>query len=113
MVHAFREQKVVGQATRCSRKQHGVITLDQARHAGMSRDQIYGMVDRGYWRRAFRAVFVDNGAPVTPIQDVVAASFASCGLASHRLCLWLWDLRPHRAPDALEFSVPYERSVRL
>jgi len=47
------------------------------------------------------------------MQTVIAASFASCGLASHRLCLWTWDLTPHRAPESLEFSVPYERNVRL
>jgi hypothetical protein len=90
-----------------------VITLDQARTAGMSADEIYGMVDRGYWRRPFRAVFIDNGAPITPIQAVVAASFAVCGLASHRLCLWTWDMRPQAAPDAMEFCIPYGRSGRV
>jgi len=47
------------------------------------------------------------------LQGVIAASLASSGLASHQLCLWLWDLRPQAAPDGLQFSVPYDRNVRL
>ena len=71
------------------------------------------MVHRGEWRRPYRAVFVDNSAPITPMQAVVAASFAVGGLASHRLCLWLWDLRPDAAPEATEFSVAQGQSGRV
>ena len=113
MVQAFREQKTTSQVAQRSRKQEGVITLDQARAAGMSKRQVDGMVDRGEWRRPYRAVFVDNSAPATPLQAVVAASFAVCGLASHRLCLWLWDLREVGAPEATEFCVAYGRSARV
>jgi len=113
MVQAFREHESTSQVVSRSQKQEGVITLDQARSAGLSQRQVECLVERGEWRRAYRTVFIDNSAPVTPMQAVVAASFASCGLASHRLCLWTWDLTPHRAPEALEFSVPYERNVRL
>jgi hypothetical protein len=113
MVQAFREEKTTAQVAQRSQKQEGVITLDQARTAGMSKRQVEGMVRRGEWRRPYRAVFIDNSAPITPMQTVIAASFAACGLASHRLCLWLWDLRPNAAPEVVEFSVPYARSVRL
>jgi hypothetical protein len=57
--------------------------------------------------------FIDNRAPVTPLQPVIAASFAVGGMASHRLALWLWDLTTRRSPEALEFSVPNRRTVRL
>jgi hypothetical protein len=90
-----------------------VITLDQALSAGLSKRQVEGMLRRGEWRRPYRAVFIDNSTPTTPMQGVIAASFASRGLASHRLCLWLWDLRPHRAPEQVEFSISYDRNVRL
>ena len=113
MVQPFREQKSTAQVAKCSRKQEGVITLDQARAAGLSQRQVRGMVDRGEWRRPHRAVFIDNSAPVTPMQSVVAASFAAGGLASHRLCLWLWGLSAQSAPAAEELSVEYGKNVRV
>ena len=113
MVSASWVQKTTSQVAQRAQKQEGVITLDQARAAGMSKRQVDGMVDRGEWRRAYRAIFVDNSAPITPMQAVIAASYASCGLASHRLCLWLWSVSAHAAPDAIEFSIPHERSARL
>ena len=55
-------------------------------------DQKLLKVERGEWGRPYRGVFIDNSAPVTPMQPVVAAFFAVGGLASHRLGLgvWLW-----------------------
>jgi hypothetical protein len=113
MVQAFREQKPTSRVAERSRKQEGVITTAQARAAGLSQRQVDLMAERGEWRRPYRGVLIDNSAPITPMQAVVAASFAAGGLASHRLCLWLWDLRPPAAPEAVEFSVAYGRSVRL
>jgi len=113
MVQSFCEGKTTAEVATRSRKQEGVITLDQALSAGLSKRQIEGRIGRGEWRRPYRAVFIDNSAPVTPMQAVTAASFASCGLASHRLCLWLWNVRQQTAPDALEFSVPYDRNLHL
>jgi hypothetical protein len=71
------------------------------------------MVERGEWRRPYRAVFVDNRAPVTPMQPVIAAFFAVNGLASHRLGLWVWHLVSRRAPEVLEFTVAYGRGSRI
>src|SRR5581483_7512450 len=85
----------------------------QTRDAGMSERQTRGMVERGEWRRPYRGVFIDNSAPVTPLQPVIAAFFAVRGLASHRLALWLWALASLRAPEALEFTVPNGRSGRV
>ena len=96
-----------------SRKQEGVITLDQTRAAGMSRRQVAGMVDRGEWRRPYQGVFIDNRAPMTPLQPVVAAFFAVGGPASHRLGLWMWAMTSLRTPSALEFSVAYGRGARV
>src|SRR5689334_17190595 len=92
------------QVDNSSRKQEGVVRLDQARAAGMSDRQIEGKVRRGEWRRSHRGVFIDNCAPVTPLQPVVAAFFAVGGLASHRLALWIWALTSMRTPDVLEFT---------
>ncbi|MBV8979817.1 MAG: hypothetical protein JO086_02855 [Acidimicrobiia bacterium] len=90
-----------------------MVTTDQARAAGLSQRQVDLMVERGEWRRPYRGVLVDNSVPITPLQAVVAASFATGGLASHRLCLWLWDLRPEPAADAIEFSVEYGKNARV
>src|SRR5204863_7665716 len=113
MAQPFREHEPTPHVARRSQKQEGVITLQQARSAGLSQRQVNLMVERGEWRRPYRAVFIDNSAPITPMQAVIAASLASCGLASHQLCLWLWDLMPQAAADGLQFSVSYDRNVRL
>src|SRR5437868_6629176 len=97
----------------CSRNQEGVVTLDQAWVAGMTERQTRLKVERGEWGRPYRGVFIDNSAPVTPMQPVVAAFFAVGGLASHRLGLWLWTLVSTRVPAALDFTVPYARSSRV
>jgi hypothetical protein len=113
MDRSLREQKSTRDVHSYSQTQEGVITLDQAHAAGMSRRQVAGMVERGEWRRRYRAVFIDSRAPVTPLQPVIAAFFAVGGLASHRLALWLWGLTSLRAPRLLEFSVPAGRSSRV
>jgi very-short-patch-repair endonuclease len=113
MDRAIRESKSTSEVHSYSQKQEGVITLDQTRAAGMSRRQVAGMVDRGEWHRPYRGVFIDNGAPVTPLQPVIAAFFAVGGPGSHRLGLWMWAMTSLRAPAALEFSVPYTHGARV
>ena len=113
MARAIRERQPTSHVDFCSRKQEGVITLDQTRAAGMSDRQARLMVERGEWQRPYRSVFIDNSAPVTPLQPVIAAYFAVGGPGSHRLGLWLWAMTSLKAPQALEFSVPSERNVRL
>lgn len=67
----------------------------------------------GAWRRPYSEVFIDNGVPVTPIQSVIAASFAvgGPGLGAARLALWLWKLLS--GPPVLEFCVPNARNPRV
>jgi hypothetical protein len=113
MDRAIRVQQPTPRVDCYSRKQEGVITLDQARAVGMSDRQTRGMVERGEWRHPYRRVFIDNSAPVTALQPVIAAFFAVRGLASHRLALWLWALTTARAPEALEFTVSRQRSSRV
>jgi very-short-patch-repair endonuclease len=110
---AVRGQNPTSQVGSCTRKQEGVITLEQARAGGLSDRQVEGKVHRGEWRRPYRGVLIDNGVPVTPLQPVVAAYFAVGGPASHRLGLWIWAMTTLKAPQALEFSVPSERHVRV
>src|SRR5581483_7011852 len=111
MDRAIRVPKSTPRVDFCSRKQEGVITLGQARAADLSDGQVALKVERREWRRPYRGVFIDNGVPVTPMQPVVAAFFAVCGVASHRLALWLWALTSLRAPAALEFCIPCDRNV--
>lgn len=87
------------------------MTCDQATEVGLSKREIDGLVARGEWRREHRGVLVDNAAPVTPMQAVVAASLAIGlrGLASHRLAAWLWRLI--EGEPVLEFSAL--RAIRL
>jgi hypothetical protein len=98
-----------------AQKQEGVVTLGQALACGLTERQLRGLVNSGEYRRPHRGVFIDTAAPITPLQPVVAASFAlgPWALASHLLAAWLWELIRTRAPAALEFSVAAGRSVRL
>jgi hypothetical protein len=57
-------------------RQHGVITLSQAAHAGLSWQQVRTLVESGVWSRPAREVFVVAGAPKTFESDVLVACLA-------------------------------------
>ena len=95
-----------------TRKQEGVLLLRHLTDAGLSERQVEGLVANGELWRPYKGVLIDTAVPVTPLQSVIAASFAlgPQALASHRLCLFLWDLS---AAPVLEFSVLRPRQPRL
>lgn len=93
--------------------QLGLITTEQARRSGLSRDAVRHRVDRGDWDRVLPGVFRLRGTPTTWEQDVLATVLAAGdgAFASHFTALSLWgyeqfDGRP------IELTVPLERRPR-
>jgi Transcriptional regulator, AbiEi antitoxin/Protein of unknown function (DUF559) len=79
--------------------QHGLITLAQARSAGMSGADVKRRLARGRWFRVHGAVYAVAGAPRTTRQELLAASLAAGGTVavSHRSAaglLGLFDAQP-------------------
>lgn len=58
-------------------RQHGVLSLAQARAAGLSQRQVDGRVAAGRWRRVARGIYVVEGAPASWRQRAWAAQLAN------------------------------------
>jgi hypothetical protein len=87
---------VVGEITRA---QAGLITLEQARAAGVTENQIRGRLRSSQWRRAHQGVFAIAGAPQTWEQAVLASVFAvGAGAVASHLCA----AALHGFPDAMK-----------
>jgi very-short-patch-repair endonuclease len=75
-------------------RQHGLLTLDQARDLGMTRHQVAHLVREGRWRAPHLGVFQIAGSPSTPGSRIMAATLAAgpTAMASHRTAAWLHGL---------------------
>lgn len=60
-----------------ARHQHGVVTFDQARGAGLSRQQVHRLVGLGRWRYGPGRVLILPGAPPGPWQETATALLGS------------------------------------
>lgn len=60
-----------------ARRQHGLITLAQARMNGLSEAAVRNLLRSGRWRRVRRGVFRLEGAPATPRSELLAGILAS------------------------------------
>ena len=81
-----------------ARRQHGLITREQASAAGVSRSGWYRMIDRGQLELLHPAVARIGGAPATDRQAVLAGVLA-CGpdaLASHTAAAVVWGVELDR-----------------
>jgi hypothetical protein len=94
-------------------RQHGLLTLRQARAAGLSDDQVHRRLQRGRWALQRRGVYRVTGAPATEEQVVLAACLVAgpSAVASHLTAARLWRLRLPD-PDQLELTTPPGRRVR-
>jgi very-short-patch-repair endonuclease len=94
-----------------ARRQHGLITVSQARMLGFSDKMIRVRRHRGRWQALAPDVFIVNGAPVMWATEVMAAGLATGGVASHRTAAVLHEVRGFR-PGPVELTVPYRVSRR-
>ncbi|HWC12471.1 MAG TPA: DUF559 domain-containing protein [Acidimicrobiales bacterium] len=97
-----------------ARTQDGLVTLEQARAAGLSARGARRRVELGRWQRSLQGVYRAAGAPRSWRQDLLAACLAAGpeAVASHRSAAALWDL-DGIGPGWLELSVSRPRCHRL
>lgn len=84
-----------------ARRQHGLVTREQALRAGVTAKVVQGLLDRGHWERVHRGVYRVAGTPRTSLQRLLAAVLAAGegAMASHRSAAWLWGLADEVAYD--------------
>src|ERR1700676_5598135 len=95
--------------------QHGVITAQQAARAGLSVDQVRGLVTSGVWRRRWREVYAVAGAPSTFEAEVMVACLAGGPLAMAcrgTVARLLGVGRPFFDGAGVEVALPRGASVR-
>ncbi|NND02520.1 MAG: hypothetical protein HKN91_07015 [Acidimicrobiia bacterium] len=94
-------------------KQHGVITFDQLRGAGVSRSAIVRRLEVGEWRRLGHRTIAVNGSPDTKRRELSAAVL-SCprAFASGRSAAWLHRMANSHCPAQHEVTVPHTGNAR-
>jgi very-short-patch-repair endonuclease len=95
------------------RRQDGVITVNQARGAGMSQDAIERRVRTGAWRRCSRGVFFADDRPFTDAARIRAEVWAHGDHAvAHGLTAAWWHGLTRDPPYTAEVTVPRSKSAR-
>jgi very-short-patch-repair endonuclease len=89
------------------RCQDGVITLAQARSAGLSHEAVRRRLRSGRWRRCARGVYFVDDRPFTDSARVRAAvySYGELAAVSGLAAAW-WHGLSKFAPDVVEVTVP-------
>ena len=101
-----------GLVDRIAGRQHGILTLDQLREAGLTRQMVRHRVRKGRLTRLHRGVY-RVGPPLSERADEMAAVLA-CGpraVLSHRSAAALWELFPSPGRGRSPASMPVEVSV--
>ena len=95
------------------RRHDGVITLAQARHAGLSRQSVNQRVRSGRWRQCSRGVYFVDDRPFTDAARVRAAvwSFGDQAVASGLAAAW-WHGLTRFAPLDVDVTMPRSGSGR-
>ena len=104
------ERALLEQAAR----QHGLVTREQARAAGLSNHQVDGRLRSGRWTTPRRGVIQVLGAPFTEEQSIMAVCLLAgrAAVASHLTAARLWRLLLPD-PERLEVTTPPGRRVRV
>ncbi|BBX01085.1 hypothetical protein BST36_13045 [Mycolicibacterium moriokaense] len=89
------------------RQHDGVITLEQARRAGLSRHAVNRRVRTGDWRRCYPGVYFADDRPFTDAARVRAAvwGYGLQAAASGLAAAW-WQGLTKFAPEIVEVTVP-------
>jgi very-short-patch-repair endonuclease len=95
------------------RQQDGVITLAQARTAGLRKDAVKWRVTTGRWRRFAPGVYFADDRPFTDAARVRATvwSYGQRAVASGLAAAW-WHGVVATAPDIVEVTVPRNSNGR-
>ena len=95
-----------------ARRQHALITRDQALAAGLSPFQVRERIRSGEWCAVRPGVYAVNGAPPTWLQAVAAVGLGTQVWISHQTAGSLWAL-PGVSDDAIHVVTSLDRLVRL
>lgn len=89
-----------------ARRQHGVLTVDQLRAAGLGTHAIERRVKRGWLRRVHRGVYT-VGALESELTAPTAAlaAYGRNAILSHRTAAVLWRLLPARPSDPVDITL--------
>jgi very-short-patch-repair endonuclease len=89
-----------------ARRQHGILTVDQLRGAGLGTHAIERRVSRGWLRRIHRGVYV-VGALESDLTTPTAAlaAYGPSAILSHRTAAVLWRLLPARPADPVDVTL--------
>ncbi|KGI67334.1 type IV toxin-antitoxin system AbiEi family antitoxin domain-containing protein [Mycolicibacterium rufum] len=95
------------------RRHDGVITLEQARDAGLSRRAVHRRVQSGRWRRCGRGVYFVDDRPFTDEARIRAAvwGYGRLAVASGLTAAW-WHGLTRFAPKVAEVTVPRDSHGR-
>jgi hypothetical protein len=106
-------KKADGAAARVMARQHSLITLEQARVAGLSEGMVHERVRAGAWSRFGGGVYGAAGVERTWTQKAVAACLIAGpgAVVSGRSAAVVWELSGFR-PGPLHILVPDGRSTR-
>lgn len=94
------------------KRQHGIVTRAQAQAYGLAPHQIDYKVKRGDWVSQHPGVYRAGLVRPTWDSDLLAAVYASNGIASHRCAAALWGLEAFDTPP-IEITIAEGRSPRL
>ena len=94
-------------------RQHGVITLDQARSLGFTNSAVQRRVSSGEWAAVYRGIYRSASFPITHLQTIKATSLrlGDAAVASHRCAGYLLKLDGFEKP-AIEFCVAAAEAPR-
>jgi very-short-patch-repair endonuclease len=95
------------------RRHDGVITLDQARRAGLSKHAVNRRVKSGSWLQCSQGVYFADDRPFTESARVRAVvwSYGDRAVASGLAAAW-WHGLTRFAPDVVEVTVPRDSNGR-
>jgi len=96
-------------------KRHdGVVTLAQARAAGLSKHSVNRRVSSGRWRRCSKGVYFADDRPFSDAARVRAAvwGYGDAAAASGLAAAW-WQGLTRFAPDVVEVTVPRDSNGRV
>jgi len=101
---------VIDEFLRC---QDGVLTLVQARMAGLSQDAVNRRLRSGHWRRCAPGVYFVDDRPFTDAARIRAAvwGYGDFAAASGLAAAW-WQGLTRFAPDLVEVTVPRNANGR-
>ncbi|MDQ2636688.1 MAG: type IV toxin-antitoxin system AbiEi family antitoxin domain-containing protein, partial [Actinomycetota bacterium] len=97
----------------CLRRHDGVVTLQQTRELGMTRQAVNRRVQSGQWLQLSRGVYFVDDRPFTDAARVRAAvwSYGTNPVASGLAAAW-WHGLTKFAPAVVEVTVPRSSSGR-